>query len=192
LLKLPLKSNPGSKFEYSPRTTYLLSGILTGIAGMNAASMAKEYIWSPLKASSGVWHTGPEDVNIGGEFLYLRPADIAKFGCLYLNGGKWKDRAILPEEWVKESLKIQVDLHGKEAGGLGESCEGYGYGFVVRSIQNKTVYTTEGDGSLQSLCIIPELDIAVVVTTYHSMFKDTFSYKHLKTLLQSYIIPAAV
>jgi Beta-lactamase class C and other penicillin binding proteins len=191
LLALPTRSQPGSNFSYSPKVWYLLSGILTNATGMTAAQLAGNYIFDPIKASSGVWHTGPEGMNTGGGYLYLRPADIAKFGCLYLNNGVWKGQSVIPGSWVKESLKIQVDLRKEPVKGMVGPFEGYGYGFFIRSIDDHLVFTTEGDGSLQNLCIIPDLDIVLVVTSYHSIFKKVFSYKDLNNLLQKYIIPAA-
>jgi CubicO group peptidase (beta-lactamase class C family) len=31
--------------------------------------------------------------------------DLARFGWLYLNRGKWRDQQVVPAEWVAESTK---------------------------------------------------------------------------------------
>lgn len=173
LLDLPAESQTGTRFSYSPRISNLLSGILTKATNMNAAQLADKYIFSPMKASAGVWHKGPEGMNIGGGYLYLRPADIAKFGCMFLNKGAWKGKSIIPEVWVEESMKMQVDLRNKSVENMDGTFVGYGYGFFIRSIGNHYVYTVEGDCSLQNLCIIPDLDIVLVITNYHSIFKKS-------------------
>ena len=190
LLKQPIINDPGSTFFYSPKTNYLLSTILTKTTGMNAGEMSNKLLLGPIRASIGVWHTGPENMNIGGEYLYLNTADMAKFGSLYLNEGKWKNQQVIPSDWVRESLEVHVIPSENQRLNLGDSCIGFGYGFVIRSIDNHIVYTTEGDGSMQSICIIPELDMVVAISTYHSIFKSVFNYSSLKTLLQDYIIPA--
>lgn len=43
-------------------------------------------------------------LNVGNpSFQCLTVRDMAKFGQLYLNGGIWKGKRILTEEWIKES-----------------------------------------------------------------------------------------
>lgn len=41
--------------------------------------------------------------------------DFARFGWLYLNGGRWGDEQIVPADWVEESLQPS------------DAFEGYGY-----------------------------------------------------------------
>ncbi len=34
---------------------------------------------------------------------------FSRFGCLYLNGGKWGDKQIVPEAWFKKSMSVIND-----------------------------------------------------------------------------------
>ena len=45
--------------------------------------------------------------------------DLARFGLLYLNKGKWGDSQILSERWVKRSTSVQIDADRR-----------MGYGFL--------------------------------------------------------------
>jgi CubicO group peptidase (beta-lactamase class C family) len=48
--------------------------------------------------------------------------DIARFGLLYLRGGRWRDAPVVPRDWVAESTHSYSDLGQKG---------GYGYMWYV-------------------------------------------------------------
>jgi CubicO group peptidase (beta-lactamase class C family) len=49
--------------------------------------------------------------------MQLRPRDAAKFGSLYLNGGRWNGVPVVPEQWVEQS-KVEVERLGANGYGL--------------------------------------------------------------------------
>jgi len=56
----------------------------------------------------------PQGVSGGGAGLYLHPRDMAKLGYLYLRGGVWDGRQILPASWIEGVRQADVDM--REAG----------------------------------------------------------------------------
>ena len=72
--------------------------------------------------------TGAASVYLAYTFK-LSARDLARFDLLYLNGGKWHDRQIVPDHWVAE----RVQPHSQSEFG-----PGYGYlwwtGFVNNSM----------------------------------------------------------
>ena len=114
-------------FRYAPLIgPDLLSGILMKATGQSVLSFAKENLFSPLgieikghlafqnekeqmdfnkSTSADGWAVDPAGVNAGGWGLTLSPADMAKIGQLYLNGGIWNRRQIVPAEWIDQSTK---------------------------------------------------------------------------------------
>ncbi|RPI81517.1 MAG: hypothetical protein EHM42_10500, partial [Planctomycetaceae bacterium] len=46
------------------------------------------------------WGTSPQGITLGGYGLSVRTEDIAKFGQLYLQHGRWNGKQILPTQWV--------------------------------------------------------------------------------------------
>jgi CubicO group peptidase (beta-lactamase class C family) len=86
--------------------------------------------------------------------------DMARFGLLYLRGGKWGDRQVVPKSWIADSVKSYSD-----AGASG----GYGYMWWVAAggkhfPENETpdgVFSARGHGGHYIVCI-PQHDLVVV------------------------------
>lgn len=148
------------QFMYSAIVgTHILSGILVKATGQSVFDFATENLFSPLeihvghnvvlhnkeeqlaffqdKVVSG-WVADPQGVNTAGWGLTLTPMDMAKIGQLYLDGGIWKDKQIIPAWWIDESTKE----HSR--------CNQWGnlpYGYLWWIINDKEhIYAALGDG----------------------------------------------
>jgi CubicO group peptidase (beta-lactamase class C family) len=86
--------------------------------------------------------------------------DLARFGLLYLRGGRWRERQVVPEKWVRMSVRSY-----SPAGERG----GYGYmwwvavddiHFPQMSVPPGT-YSARGAGG-HYVVVIPALDLVVV------------------------------
>jgi CubicO group peptidase (beta-lactamase class C family) len=104
----PMSDDPGARFVYSTPLTHTMSGILTDTSGMSLLELADEHLFGPLGIDRLQWEQGPKGYYFGGAELFLRPIDMAKFGLLYLNDGKWQGEQIVPEAWVVESTRNQI------------------------------------------------------------------------------------
>jgi hypothetical protein len=92
---------------------------------------------------------------------------MAKLGYLWLRGGAWDGRQILPAEWTQQARKATVPM------GLGPALY-YGNGFW--SLPKQDIFAAVGfDGQL--ILVMPKLDIVAVVTggTRYSSAAGTFS-----------------
>lgn len=131
ILKRGLVSTPGETFAYSNSSAHLVSAVLTqalrqadGSNPRTVLDYATEKLFKPLgidtrnaytarfrpddptpfeNAGFG-WATDAQAINIGAGGLRLRPADMLKFGQLYLDHGKWHGEQLVPEEWVAASV----------------------------------------------------------------------------------------
>ena len=84
MLDLPMKEEPGNKFEYSNGASYLLSALLQKKTGMKSLDFAKKHLFNPLDIQSVKWETNSKGINVGYGKMWLKPHDMAKFGWLFL------------------------------------------------------------------------------------------------------------
>ena len=166
-------SPPGSRFEYSSGASHLLAAVLENATGMSVAAYAERRLFEPLGISDYAWTTDPRGTHTGGWGLYLRPRDMASLGTLYLNGGRWNGRAIVPEDWVQESTREHVQA--RPAYGLRgrvrslarrlprrprRDVVGYGYHWWLPDFGG---YAALGAGG-QSVYVLPDDRVVVAIT----------------------------
>ncbi len=99
---------PGLYFQYNKYHPQLLGLILERTTGMTVTNYLQTRLWDPLGMEfDGSWSTDSKDSDFEKmeTGVNARAIDFAKFGILYLNGGLWEGRQVLPKEWVDESTK---------------------------------------------------------------------------------------
>ncbi|HUI25901.1 MAG TPA: serine hydrolase [Candidatus Kryptonia bacterium] len=98
----------GEKFNYISVDTQVLGMLLVHATGTPLAADLEEKIWAPLGMErDAAWVTdreGSEGMEYGFCCLNATLRDYAKFGRLYLRGGDWNGRRVVPERWVRESV----------------------------------------------------------------------------------------
>lgn len=124
----------------------------------------------------------------------MRPRDLLKLGSLYLNGGRWNGRQILPEAWVEESLRPHVEKGPPSEHGDGVTSHGsYGYQWHYDHYQlpygEVTVHFADGNGG-QLIWVVPELNlVAVQVAGNYGLWQ--YDYQAERLLLER-IVPWAL
>lgn len=154
----PVPFKPGSHFLYNSPATYMLSAIVQKVTGMTVLAYLKPRLFEPLGIDNPTWVASPQGISAGAYGLSLRTEDIARFGQLYLQKGKWKGKQLVPSQWVEEATTRQT-ANGSSPNSDWD--QGYGYQFW-RSRHN----TYRGDGAFGQYCmVIPEFDAVVVITS---------------------------
>jgi CubicO group peptidase (beta-lactamase class C family) len=177
---------PGSHFLYDSGGVILMSSLLKARAGTHADGFAEEYLFKPLEIRETSWFKNSEGHPHTGGGLDLRPRDMAKFGQLYLQKGKWLGKQVVPAQWVEESTRMHVKLHEQKQGVVG-----YGYLWWILAPDpngngKDLIYAAMGFRA-QYIFVIPEHNMVVVVTG------DTYSYQDQRkpvNFLYSHILPA--
>ena len=157
----PFVYKPGTHFQYNTIGTYTLSGIVTKVTGQTVLDYLKPRLFEPLGIEHPEWDSSPEGYSLGGYGLKLRTEDVAKFGQLYLQKGKWHDRQLIPQEWVEQATSKQVANDQSDHTQIGVDWrQGYGYQFW-RCTHN----AYRGDGAGGQFCVvIPDQDTVVAMT----------------------------
>jgi CubicO group peptidase (beta-lactamase class C family) len=88
--------------------------------------------------------------------LKLPARDLAKFGYLYLNGGRWDGRQLIPADYVRASTRPYGDVPGLAGS--------YGYQWWETSADGHDSFYAAGAGG-QVIRVIPDLDLVVVITS---------------------------
>jgi CubicO group peptidase (beta-lactamase class C family) len=99
----PLEHSPGSFWSYSSGTTNIICRILKETVGGGASGMLKfmnDRLFEPIGVRTATPKFDTSGTFIGSSYLLATPQDFARFGLLYLRGGRWDDNQILSKEWV--------------------------------------------------------------------------------------------
>jgi CubicO group peptidase (beta-lactamase class C family) len=172
VLALPMREEPGTRFEYCNGASHLLSTILTEATGGTALEFGRETLFGPLGIEDVTWREGPDSVSTGYAGIALRPADMAKIGWLYLQDGAWNGEQLVPSGWTDAATQRHVDA--------GTAAAGYGYQWWVEDDYAAAI----GYGG-QYILVVPEHDLVVAFVSGLSRNQDA-----PEDLLQRYIIPA--
>ena len=156
MLDLPIVADPGSRFEYCSGGIHLHSGIVTRATGVSTFDFARRELFGPLGIADAAWPADRQGIAHGWGDLHLQPRDMAKLGYLWLHGGRWENRQLVPADWMRAAL--QVHSHpgfspGKE----------YGYGIWVYPDRTPPAFEGLGRGG-QRISVVPAKNLVVVFT----------------------------
>jgi CubicO group peptidase (beta-lactamase class C family) len=151
-------NKPGTHFLYNTSATYVLSAIAQKATGTTVLDYLRPRLFEPLGIEDPTWETSPQGISAGGYGLSVRTEDIAKFGQLYLQKGRWNGKPLVPEAWVDAATARQTS-NGSDPRSDWE--QGYGYQFW-RCRHG----AFRGDGAFGQYCIVlPEQDAVIAITS---------------------------
>jgi len=157
-LDLPMIDTPGGKGMYASGNPITVGRIIEKTSGMPLHDFAVKYLFGPLGINNFKWNFAPNKSN-AEDFcqVYLTPREMAKFGQLYLNGGLWNGKQVVPRQWVNESLAKHSVVQGVD----------YGYLWWLKYMDaDGTRYygkAAQGNGG-QKIYLFPAQDLVIVVT----------------------------
>ena len=157
-LSHPVPFKPGTRFLYNTPATFMLSAIVQKVSGQTVAEYLKPRLFDPLGIVDPIWETNIQGISLGGYGLNVRTEDIAKFGQLYLQKGRWNGQQLLPASWVEAASARQTSN-----GSNPKSDWDQGYGYQFWRSRNGAY---RGDGAFGQYCIVmPEQDTVIAITS---------------------------
>ena len=184
VLGLKLTITPGSKFTYNGGHAILLAGVIAKATGKPLDEYARDVLFGPLGITRFEWRRHVSGIPNAASGLRLRPRDMAKFGYLYLNQGRWKGIQVISSGWIEETMTRQV-----------ERAVSHGYGFqwwfyqLAAAQEKLELWTAAGNGG-QRIFIIPKLRMMVVTTAGNYNPLNLETRRLPDRLLREYILPA--
>jgi len=107
-LAQPVPHVPGTHFKYNTPATFMQGAIVEKLSGQGLLSYLTPRLLEPLGIENAMWETNFQGIALGGYGLRVRTEDIAKFGQLYLQRGRWQGKQLIPETWVDMATGRQV------------------------------------------------------------------------------------
>jgi CubicO group peptidase (beta-lactamase class C family) len=149
---------PGTHFLYNTSATYMLSAIVQKVTGATVLDYLGPKLFEPLRIDDPTWGASPQGVSLGGYGLSVRTEDIAKFGQLYLQKGKWNGKQLVPEAWIAAATARQTSN-----GSNPKSDWDQGYGYQFWRCRHGAY---RGDGAFGQYCVVlPEQDAVIAITS---------------------------
>lgn len=173
----PVAFKPGTHFLYNTAGTYMQSAIVQKATGQTVLEYLKPRLFEPLGIENPTWGTSPQGVSLGGYGLNLKTEDIARFGQLYLQHGRWEGKQIIPAAWVEMATTKQTSN-----GSNPNSDWDQGYGFQFWRCRNGAY---RGDGAFGQFCVVmPEQDAVIAITS------GTKDMQGVLNLVWEHLLPA--
>ena len=183
LLSKPVMTEPGTRFYYNGGTVNLLGVMLAFASDQSVQSFSSRYLFGPLGISNYNWQVlQPSGITFCSGDIYITPRDMAKFGQLFLNEGKWNGVQIISKEWVEQSTQYHINPMVSWA-------DGYGYLWWLRNLRvnngNIRSFKAIGWGG-QEIFVLKDLAMVVVFTGANYV-----SNVPCDEIVQRYILPSA-
>ena len=173
--------DPDHGFKYSSAAAHLLGGVLRAATGQSVLDFARAELFGPLGMGEVVWYADKTGLQSGGMSGLWRSRDLLKLGELYLRGGRWQNRDIVPPDYVADSVKIH------NAGDFFGTHVEYGYLWWIKRVARHDVFWAAGYGG-QYLMVLPDVDMVVLCT---SDWKQPEYPEHF-ALIERFILPSVV
>ena len=172
---------PGTFYEYNDVRINRFALSLLRTFDQSVPSVFRREVMDPIGASntwrwvpyhnSFVEHDGRKLASVSGGTrwgggMWIHAQDMARFGYLWLRGGKWGEKQIVPPEFMKAALT--PSQHGPDYGYLWWlNSQGKNYPGLPAS-----AYGARGAGS-NTITVLPEQDL-VIVWRWHGGGKEDF------------------
>ena len=154
VLARPLAVQPGTRVLYSTGDPEVFSRVLLVATGMEAEDYAREKIFNVIGMPKATWLKDAKGHTTTYCCIFTTAREFARFGYLYLRGGLWEDRQVVPAEWVEESTRTQEELY---------PTHGYGFLWHVPTFADVPGRVFDAEGiETKYIYVVPDLDIVAV------------------------------
>ncbi|WP_026406159.1 serine hydrolase domain-containing protein [Actinomadura rifamycini] len=146
---------PGTRFEYTSMNSFVLAWTVAEATGVPFHTYVQEKIWGPAGMGAKAFLGNDSSGNsMGYCCVYATDRDFARFGLLYLNGGRANGRQVVPESWVERSTSPSASFN-----------RGYGFQWWL---EDDGDFSANGLGG-QRIWVSPEYGVVIVKSTLYTL-----------------------
>ncbi len=156
---------PGEEWQYISENQFILSAIIKQVTGQSMREYLAPRLFRPLGIRENpFWECDGHGIEAGGWGLYITPEELAHFVQCLLDGGKFRNKRVIPEKWVKYATSDIVSNH-KAFNSFGNIMPDVSSGYGACFWQNggKNGYRADGMFS-QFGFVFKDFDACVVIT----------------------------
>lgn len=179
----PQKSPHGRSWSYCTAGTVVLGSVLSRATRMPVQDYAQARLFGPMGFGPVEWQHTPTGGAMTGGGLALRSRDLLKLGQLYLDGGVWRGKRLVPADWAKASVTAQAQVDDQTD---------YGYLWWIKRLKTsggeEQAWLMNGAGG-NKVAVLPRLRTVVVVTTTNFRVRDAHALS--ERILTDFIVAAA-
>lgn len=98
----------GIRYVYNNVEPFIISVVFSECLGVNLGDFINKNIFEKIGIEEYNWENYDKYCP-AATGLYLKHTDFHKIGQILLNNGRYKNEKIVPEYWIKEMCKMQID-----------------------------------------------------------------------------------
>ncbi|MBN6150629.1 serine hydrolase [Xanthomonas sp. AmX2] len=181
-MKRPQQSPHGRAFAYCTAGSFLLGALVEKASGQRLQDFSAQVLERPLGIAGAQWNLSSEGVGMGGGGTRYRSRDLAKFGQLLLDQGRWRGRQVISAAWVRAMTTVHAQA--REDADYGYQL--WRFRFPVRGAE-RGVWAMSGNGG-NYVFVLPEERLVVVIT--RSAYNTRQMHPQSQKLLADYVLKA--
>lgn len=101
-----ITQGPGFEWNYTTGTPTITMGVLKKAYGKDYEQMPWKNLAEPLGLTHFTFEQDASGTFSGGALTFATPREMAKIGYLLLNNGRWENKTILTEDFLKKMLMV--------------------------------------------------------------------------------------
>lgn len=159
-LDAPIITPPGDEGRYNNAACNVLSAVISAAAGKDPEAYMREKVWKPLEMDQTWWRRDRTGNVITYAGVQTTAPELARFGQLLLNGGKWDGKQIVSKKWIEIATheRTKLAIQGVNPTGIP-----YGLLWWLDFELGKAPHSYSALGLYgNNLTVIPDLDLVGV------------------------------